>query len=267
MRLRGDGPAAASRSPSHLPAESSASSQRTLCAARKPHATLILGPSALRVPSFAIEVGGGSLFAIGIGALPSCCRCCLQLGFGRARRSLGDADLRQRGRRLARRSRAADNATLWLPQGDDRQCADQPAFLLSYATFRPHTISSVILVLLLRWRLLPLAAQFTSTNTLAFSDVTTERGISRATRMYQHGTAGLGSMGLALGATLLHLTLLWRGHELVGAAEVLARLRRNRDDSAARYSSMTPGATRRGAEISGRALIARTAAKRAPTIS
>src|SRR5260221_11544452 len=116
------------------------------------HANPILDLLLFRVPSFAIAVGGGSLFRIGIGALP---------------------------------------------------------FLLSYATFRPGIPSSVILVLLLAGGFFR-SLQFTSTNTLAFADVPPTR-ISRATSMTSTAQQLSVSMGVALGATLLHLTLLCRG--------------------------------------------------------
>src|SRR5258706_257989 len=78
-------------------------------------------------------------------------------------------------------------------------------FYVRHASRHPNPI----LVLLLAGGFFR-SLQFTSTNTLAFADVPPTR-ISRATSMTSTAQQLSISMGVALGATLLHLTLLWRG--------------------------------------------------------
>jgi predicted MFS family arabinose efflux permease len=128
------------------------------------------------------------------------------------------------------------------------------AFLLSYAAFRPGIPSAAILVLLLIGGFFR-SLQFTSTNTLAFADVPPTR-ISRATSLTSTAQQLSISMGVALGATLLHLTLLWRGTSDLAADDfwpafvVVALLS---SASVFIYARLAPDA---GAEVSGRALVA-----------
>jgi hypothetical protein len=128
------------------------------------------------------------------------------------------------------------------------------AFLFSYAAFRPGIPSAVIFVLLLVGGFFR-SLQFTSTNTLAFADVPPTR-ISRATSMTSTAQQLSVSMGVALGATLLHLTLLWRGTSELSAGDfwpAFVAIALISGVSVFVYARLTPDA---GAEISGRALIA-----------
>src|SRR5205807_7025614 len=128
------------------------------------------------------------------------------------------------------------------------------AFLLSYAMFRPGMPSSLILVLLLAGGFFR-SLQFTSTNTLAFADVPPTR-ISRATSLTSTAQQLSVSMGVALGATLLHVTLLWRGASELGAADfspAFVAIALLSGTSVFVYARLAPDA---GAEVSGRALVA-----------
>jgi hypothetical protein len=114
----------------------------------------------------------------------------------------------------------------------------------------------VILVLLLAGGFFR-SLQFTSTNTLAFADVPPTR-ISRATSMTSTAQQLSISMGVALGATLLHLTLLWRGTSELTATDfwpAFVAIALISGTSVFVYARLAPDA---GAEVSGRALIAQT---------
>ncbi len=208
-----------------------------------------------RVPSFAIAVGGGSLFRIGIGALPFLLPLLLQLGFGMTAFASGMLTFASAVGALAMKITARPILRRY---GFRRvmigNALISAGFLLSYATFRPGIPSAVILVLLLAGGFFR-SLQFTSTNTLAFADVPPTR-ISRATSMTSTAQQLSVSMGVALGATLLHLTLLWRGTSELGAADfspAFIAIALISGASVFVYARLAPDA---GAEISGRALVA-----------
>src|SRR5260370_19627155 len=113
------------------------------------HPNPILDLLLFRVPTFAIAVGGGSLFRIGIGALPFLLPLLLQLGFGMTAFASGmltfasavgapamKITARPILRRYGFRQVMIGNALI------------TAAFLLSYAAFRPGIPSAAILVLL-----------------------------------------------------------------------------------------------------------------------
>jgi MFS family permease len=221
------------------------------------HPNPILDLLLFRVPTFAIAVGGGSLFRIGIGALPFLLPLLLQLGFGMTAFASGMLTFASAVGALAMKITARPILRRWgFRKVMIANALISGGFLLSYATFRPGIPSSAILVLLLAGGFFR-SLQFTSTNTLAFADVPPTR-ISRATSMTSTAQQLSVSMGVALGATLLHLTLLWRGTSDLTAMDfwpafvVIALIS---SGSVFVYARLAPDA---GAEVSGRMLIAQT---------
>jgi EmrB/QacA subfamily drug resistance transporter len=174
------------------------------------HPNPILDLLLFRVPTFAIAVGGGSLFRVGIGALPFLLPLLLQLGFGMTAFASGMLTFASAVGSLAMKMTARAILRRWgFRKVMVANALISGAFMLTYAAFRPGIPSSVILVLLLAGGFFR-SLQFTSTNTLAFADVPPTR-ISRATSLTSTAQQLSLSMGVALGATLLHLTLLWHG--------------------------------------------------------
>ncbi|HZS83921.1 MAG TPA: MFS transporter [Stellaceae bacterium] len=185
-------------------------------AARCP--TPVLDLLLFRVPTFAIAVGGGFLFRIGIGALPLLLPLMLQLGFGMTAfasglltfsSSLGALVMKFTAqpviRRLGFRRALTGNAII------------SGLFLLGYAALRPSTPVPVIFALLLTGGFFR-SLQFTGINTLAFADVPPSR-MSRATSLSSTAQQLSLSTGVAVGAVLLHLTLAWRGTAALTAAD------------------------------------------------
>jgi EmrB/QacA subfamily drug resistance transporter len=221
------------------------------------HPNPILDLLLFRIPTFAIAVGGGALFRIGIGALPFLLPLLLQLGFGMTAFASGMLTFASAVGALAMKITARPILRRWgFRNVMIANALISSFFLLSYATFRPGMPSVVILVLLLAGGFFR-SLQFTSTNTLAFADVPPTR-ISRATSMTSTAQQLSISMGVALGATLLHLTLLWRGTSELTATDfwpAFVAIALISGTSVFVYARLAPDA---GAEVSGRALIAQT---------
>jgi EmrB/QacA subfamily drug resistance transporter len=219
------------------------------------HANPILDLLLFRIPTFAIAVGGGSLFRIGIGALPFLLPLLLQLGFGMSAFASGMLTFASAVGALAMKFTARPILRRWgFRKVMIANALISAAFLLSYATFRPGIPPAVILLLLLAGGFFR-SLQFTSTNTLAFADVPPTR-ISRATSMTSTAQQLSVSMGVALGATLLHLTLLWHGTTELTASDfwpAFVTIALISGASVFVYARLAPDA---GAEVSGRALVA-----------
>ncbi|MBV8653640.1 MAG: DHA2 family efflux MFS transporter permease subunit [Alphaproteobacteria bacterium] len=185
-------------------------------AGRHPHPILDL--LLFRIPSFAISVGAGTLFRIGVGALPFLLPLTFQIGFGMSAFTSGlltfmsavgalamKITARPILRRFGFRTCLVGNALI------------SAAFMLTYAAFRPGTPNSIILVLLLIGGF-SRSLQFTGLNTLAYADVPPNR-MSRATSLSSTAQQLSQSIGVATGAVLLHLTLFWRGSETLSSAD------------------------------------------------
>src|SRR5260370_10068170 len=219
------------------------------------HPNPILDLLLFRVPTFAIAVGGGALFRIGIGALPFLLPLLLQLGFGMTAFASGMLTFASAVGAPAMKITARPILRRWgFRNVMIGNALIGSAFLLSYATFRPGVPSAIILVLLLAGGFFR-SLQFTSTNTLAFADVPPTR-ITRATSLTSTAQPLSVSMGVALGATLLHLTLLWRGTSDLGAADfwpAFVTIAVISGVSVLVYARLAPDA---GAEVSGHGLVA-----------
>src|SRR5260370_1050100 len=219
------------------------------------HPNPIIDLLLFRIPTFAIAVGGGALFRIGIGALPFLLPLLLQLGFGMTAFASGMLTFASAVGALAMKITARPILRRWgFRNVMIGNALIGSAFLLSYATFRPGVPSAIILVLLLAGGFFR-SLQFTSTNTLAFAAVPPTR-ISRATSLTSTAQPLSVSMGVALGATLLHLTLLCRGTEQLTPTHfvpALVALSLISSSSVFVYARLAPDA---GAEVSGHGLVA-----------
>jgi EmrB/QacA subfamily drug resistance transporter len=185
-------------------------------AAVHPHP--ILDPLLFRIPTFAVSTGAGFLFRVGVGALPFLLPLLLQLGFGMTAFSSGLITFTSAAgallmkftarpilRILGFRTVLAGNAVL------------SAAFLFSYGAFRPTTPLLLILALLALGGFFR-SLQFTGLSTLGFADVPPQRmsAASSMTSTFQQLSA---SVGVATGAMLLHLVLVWRGGDLPEAGD------------------------------------------------
>jgi EmrB/QacA subfamily drug resistance transporter len=167
----------------------------------------------LRIPTFFAATVGGSLFRIGIGAMPFLLPLMLQLGFGLTPLASGLLTFASAAgamtmkmtatpiiRRLGFRPVLVGNAVV------------SSLFLMVCALFRPTTPHFLILAALLSGGFFR-SLQFTATNTLNYADVPAAR-LSRASSFASMAQQLSISIGVGVGALLVHFTLAWHGGHL-----------------------------------------------------
>jgi EmrB/QacA subfamily drug resistance transporter len=170
----------------------------------------IIDLALLRIPTFMTATVGGSLFRIGIGALPFLLPLMLQLTFGLTPFASGLLTFASAAGAMTMKMTAAPiiravgfRRTLI---GNAVICS---LFLFANGLFRPSTPHMVIFITLLVGGFFR-SLQFTSTNTLAFADVPPAM-MSRATSFTSMAQQLSISVGVGLSALLLHITQTMRG--------------------------------------------------------
>ena len=171
----------------------------------------LLDFSLLRLPSFAISVLAGSLFRVGVGAVPFLLPMMLQLGFGRSALQSGSITFA-----------AAAGAIISKPgiQILLRRFGFRNVLVLNgviggvglalYASFRPDTPVWILYAVLFATGYLR-SVQFTSYNTIAYAEVPAAR-MSAATTLYSALQQISLTVGIPIGAGVLHLVR--HGHDL-----------------------------------------------------
>ena len=165
----------------------------------------VLDPTLFRLATYRASVLGGTLFRIGIGAVPFLMPLMLQVGFGRTAfesgaltfaGAVGALTMKTMAqpilRRFGFRRVLTGNALL------------SGAILMGYAAFRPETAPWVILGALLAGGFFR-SLQFTGLNSLAYAEVPRPR-LSRANTLSSVMQQVSLSLGVAVGALALHLT-------------------------------------------------------------
>jgi EmrB/QacA subfamily drug resistance transporter len=204
----------------------------------------------LRLPTFRAAVLGGLLFRMGIGALPFLLPIMLQLGFGLSALQSG----------LLTFASAAGAMTMKMTAGPIirtfgfrrvllANAVISGLFLMSYALFRPHTSHLVIFAALLAGGFFR-SLQFTAINTLSYADVPSPR-MSKATSFASMMQQLSLSIGVAVGALLLHVTLSLRGAVEVGPQDFVPAFLTVGVLSIASLLCFLPLARDAGAEVSG----------------
>jgi len=160
----------------------------------------------LRIPTFAATVMGGSLFRIGVGAIPFLVPLMLQVAFGMSAFSsglltfaaaAGSMAMKISGRPILKRF---GFRTVLVVNG-----AISAVFMMICALFTPATPVLSIFVLLLAGGFFR-SLEFTSLNTLAFADVSKPKMSAATSLSSMVQQVSLGT-GVALGAILLHICL------------------------------------------------------------
>jgi len=166
----------------------------------------IVDLSLFRLPSFRAAMGGGSLFRIGIGALPFLLPMMLQIGFGLSPLSSGMLTLASAvGALLVRLVAARIIRRLGFRRMMIANALISAAFIIACGPFRPDTSHGTILAVLLAGGFFQ-SLQFVALNTFAFADVP-DALMSRATTLFCMLQQLFLSLGVATGALLLNLTL------------------------------------------------------------
>ncbi|WP_442782889.1 MFS transporter [Collimonas fungivorans] len=172
----------------------------------------------LRIPTFRASVIGGSLFRIGLGAVPFLLPLALQVGFGMnafhagtitCASAFGAIFMKAIGtsvlRRYGFRSVLIWNAVL------------AGLALASYGLFTPTTPYLVMMAVVLLGGFFP-SMQFTCLNTMAYADLDSA-DVSRATSLasvVQQISLGL---GVTIGGLAVHLSSRLQGHSTIVAAD------------------------------------------------
>jgi len=207
----------------------------------------------LHVRTFRISLVGGTIFRIGIGAIPFLLPLMLQLGFGMTPFESGMLTFISAAGALLMKMTATRiirhfgfrPVLVW-------NAVISSAFLMSYALFRQDTPHLLILGLLLTGGYFR-SLQFTSLNTLAFADIAPQR-MSRASSFSSTAQQLSASLGVASGAVLLNLTLMLRGGDHLVAADftwAFAVVGLLSLSSVLMFMRLAPDA---GAEVSGHAI-------------
>jgi MFS family permease len=173
----------------------------------------LLDLSLLRIPAFLVAVGAGTMFRIGIGAIPFLLPMMLQIAFGKSpaqsglitfASSLGALFMKPVATRLLRRFGFRDTLVV---------NGVVSALLLSVsAAFRPGWPSLLITAVLLTGGFFR-SLQFTAFNALAYSDVPRAR-MSAATAFYSTAQQVSMTLGVSAGAASLAVTMALSGHSV-----------------------------------------------------
>jgi EmrB/QacA subfamily drug resistance transporter len=180
-----------------------------LHARRHPHPVLDL--TLFRVPSFGVSVMSGSLFRIGVGAIPFLLPMMLQLGFGDSAAQSGLITFASSGGALVMKP-----ATQWALRHSGFRTTlfwngILSALLLgACATFRPDGPAAALYTVLLLGGFFR-SLQFTAYNSLAYADIPRER-MSAATSLYSTMQQLSLTLGISLGAAVLEVAIDLGGH-------------------------------------------------------
>jgi EmrB/QacA subfamily drug resistance transporter len=173
------------------------------------HAHPLIDLTLLRVQTFAVTIWGGSLYRVSIGAFPFLLPLMLQVGFGLTAfasglltfgAAAGSFAMKVTARRTLRRF---GFRTVFI--GNGLICA---VSVLVCALFTPATPAALIFALLMVGGFFR-SLQYTSLNAMAYADITTQQ-MSAATSFSSMMQQLSNGMGVALGALVLQLAVLWR---------------------------------------------------------
>ena len=178
----------------------------------------IIDLALMRIPTFSAAILGGSLFRIGIGALPFLLPLMLQIGFGM--NALGSGLLTFASAAGAMTMRMTATPVIRLVGFRRVLIANSVIsglFMMSYGFIGPSTPHTVIFIALLIGGFFR-SLQFTGVNTLAYADVPPAL-MSRATSLATMAQQLSVSFGVGLAALFLHLTVVLRGEPALSASD------------------------------------------------
>jgi EmrB/QacA subfamily drug resistance transporter len=175
------------------------------------HPRPVLDLSLLRIPTFGVSVLGGSLFRVGVGAIPFLLPLMLQLGFGQSAAESGlitfassaGALIMKPATQWALRWAGFRTTLLW-------NAVISAVSLAACAAFRPTWPAAALYAVLLIGGFVR-SLQFTAYNALAYADIPRER-MSAATSLYSTLQQLSLTLGIAVGAAALEIAGAVGGH-------------------------------------------------------
>jgi EmrB/QacA subfamily drug resistance transporter len=174
------------------------------------HPAPLLDLSLMRVPTFMVSVVGGSLFRVGVGAVPFLLPLMFQLGFGDSALRSGALTLASSAGAIVMKP-ATTWALRWFGFRDTLLVNGvlSAATLILCAAFRPAwPVAAIYLVLLTGGFFRSL--QFTAYNTIAYADIPRAR-MSGATSLYATLQQVSLTLGVTFGAASLEATMALSG--------------------------------------------------------
>ncbi len=175
------------------------------------HPRPLLDLSLTREPTFAVSVFAGSLFRVGIGALPFLLPMMFQLGFGDTAAESGAITFASSAGALVMKP-VAQRALHWFGFRDTLVCNSVLCAVLMAVTagFRPTWPAAAIYAVLLVSGFFR-SLQFTAYSTLAYAEIPRAR-MSAATSLYSTTQYLCQVVGIAGGALVLEIAMRLRGH-------------------------------------------------------
>ena len=170
------------------------------------HPAPLLDFTLLRIPTFLVSVGAGTLFRIGIGAIPFLLPLMLQVGFGRSpaqsgmitfASSAGAIVMKPAAMTALRRFGFRDTLLL--------NAVISSILLAAIAAFRPSWPQFALYAVLLTGGFFR-SLQFTAYNALAYADIPRER-MSAATSLYSTIQQLSQVLGISAGAAVLQISM------------------------------------------------------------
>ena len=164
----------------------------------------LLDFSLMRLPCFAVSVLAGSLFRVGVGAVPFLLPMMLQIGFGRSAVQSGSVTFAAAAGAMV----SKPGITFLLGRLGFRRVLVVNGVagglgLALYAAFRPEWPAWILYAVLLATGYLR-SVQFTAYNSIAYAEVTASR-MSAATTLYSALQQISLTIGIPIGAAVLHL--------------------------------------------------------------
>jgi len=178
----------------------------------------LLDLSLLRIPTFAVSALAGSLFRVGIGAVPFLLPLMLQLGFGETAAQSGmvtfasaaGAIVMKPATQWGLRWLGFRNVLLW-------NGALSAVLVAACAAFRPSWPAAGLYAVLLAGGFLR-SLQFTAYNTIAYADIPRPR-MSAATSLYATIQQLSLTLGITVGAAALQASTVLHGRAVPGLAD------------------------------------------------
>ncbi len=182
------------------------------------HPAPLLDFSLLRIPTFLVSVVGGTLFRVGVGAVPFLLPLMLQIGFGRSAAESGMITFASSAGALVMKP-AAMTALRRLGFHNTLMFNSiiSGLLLMVCAAFRPTWPAAGIYAALLFGGFFR-SLQFTAYNSLAYADVPRER-MSAATSLYSTIQQVSLTLGVSMGAAVLEISMRAAGHGQPGLAD------------------------------------------------
>ncbi|MCW3473654.1 DHA2 family efflux MFS transporter permease subunit [Limobrevibacterium gyesilva] len=176
------------------------------------HPAPLLDFTLLRIPTFMVSVAGGTVFRIGIGAIPFLLPMMLQLGFGKSAAQSGMITFASSAGAIVMKPAAMSALRRFGFRDTLLVNAVISALLLALsAAFRPSWPLFAIYVVLLSGGFFR-SLQFTAYNALAYADVPRER-MSAATSLYSTIQQVSLTFGVSAGAGALVISMALSGNE------------------------------------------------------